>query len=252
MKKVYLAFAAVLTVSGFLFSGCSKSYSENEDITPKINVCNPFDFVGEAHNQGLDAIYNNLTATKASNVSEEEIMKLTDIFCDEIFSKDERFFVDNLVTKSGEFDTDYAEEEVSISEEVSNYIDEIVSVASTENYYYIKEKFLSFEEDIILNKATNFTEYETSLLLCSLAIGKYSNEYWKDYNVSTKSAVGELVGADLGGAIAGIKRHAVEIVLCTALGGVGSGLAAAGKSALGPALGASAIAGISIGMGELF
>lgn len=163
---------------------------------------------------------------------------------------DERFLISSL-TKSGDSGLDGTEEDVSISEEVSNYIDEIVAVASTEDYDYIKEQFSIFEEDIILNKANIFTNYETDILLCTLAIGKYSNEYWKDSNVSTKSWKGELVGADLGGALLGIKADALFIAINFAFG-PGAGLAATAKAVLLPGLEASAIAGIAIGVGQLF
>jgi len=251
MKTFSLPVMTLILVVSLCLIGCSKDSSVKEEIEKESEVCNPFDFVGELHNQGLDAIYGNLIETKASSVSEDEIIKLANAFCDDVFSKDERFSVNIPYTKSGDYDYDETDE-VTISEEVSNYIDVIMSVASTEDYDFIKEQFSVFEEDIILTKTSVYSVYEANLLLCSLAIGKYSNEYWNEYNVATKSAAGELVGADLGGAIVGIKRHALEILLCGVIGGVGSGLAAAGKAALGPALGASALAGLAIGMGELF
>lgn len=249
MKTKVLTFAAISAVLFTTLLGCNKTSLDKDDL--KEEVINPFDFVGELHNQGLDYIYGNL-ATKSSSASEDEILELVDNYCNEVYSEDNRFTINLPNTKADNTEYDSAEEEVTISAEVSNYIAKIMDVASTDDYEYIKEQFSAFEEDIILNKTEIYTDYETNLLLCSLAIGKYSNEYWKDYNISTKSAAGEIVGADVAGALAGIYKNIVPIALCAALGGPGCGLAAAGRAALGPALGASAAAGISIGMGMLF
>ena len=49
-----------------------------------------------------------------------------------------------------------------------------------------------------------------------------------------------------------MKRRAIEIVICGAIGGVGCGLAAAGRAALGPAVAASALEGLAEGCGALF
>lgn len=250
MKKIILSLATVLAVSAFIFAGCNKELPSNKSTVPEAKVCNPFDFVGELHNQGLNAIYEGLSATKASDISEDAVQKLAEAFCNDVYSKDERFLISPL-TKSGDFGLNGTEEDASISEEVSNYMDKIVAVASTEDYDYIKEQFSTFEEDIILNKANIFTNYETDILLCTLALGKYSNEYWKDYNISTKSWKGELVGADVGGALIGIKADALFIAINFAFG-PGAGLAATAKTVLLSGLEASAIAGIAIGVGQLF
>lgn len=234
MKKVYLAFAAVLAVSA-LIVGCNKDISTNENVQSETEFCNPFDFVGEMHNAGLDAVLSALPETKSTAVSTEEIERLTDDFCEKVFSNDERFFV-SPTTKSGEYESS-EQEEIKISEEASEYLDKIIAVASTNNYDYIKEQYASFEEDILLSDSNIFSDYEETLLLCTIAVGKYSNEYWKEFTqVQTKGLVAAIVAGDAIGAVHGIYAHALEIVVCGAIGGPGALLAAAGKSALGPAI----------------
>ena len=67
----------------------------------------------------------------------------------------------------------------------------------------------------------------------------------------TKVLFASLVVGDLIGAGRGIAAHAVEIVICGAIGGVGCGLAAAGRAALGPAIVSSAEAGLLYAAAQL-
>jgi len=87
-----------------------------------------------------------------------------------------------------------------------------------------------------------YSEFE-QMYLCTLAVGKYSNDYWKEY-INTKGEVAYLIASDAIGAGKGILKHGPEIIICGMLGGVGCGLVAAGKAALWPAIFESTKAGV--------
>lgn len=254
MKKNIAISIVIFLISVItIIVSCKKQVSETTVIS-ETEIENPFNFVGEMHNIGLDFVLGTVTKTKSATVSEKEIEKITNIFCKKVFLEDERFF-ENTVTKSGDYYTsknNIEDKEVILSEKVTKYCDKIITVSQTNDYEYIKEQYSLFEKDLLGHNSYNFSEYEKSLLLCSIAVGKYSNEYWKENLISTKSAFGNIVGADLGGALIGMKRRAIEIVICGAIGGVGCGLAAAGRAALGPAVAASALEGLAEGCGALF
>ena len=202
---------------------------------------NPYDFVGEMHNSGLNAIRDSLTSTKAA-ISDELIESDVASFCEKVFVEDERFSIQDITKADGNDESAY-EEEIVLSEKAESYCKQIMKITESDDYCRVKEQLLEIEE-IIVNQSESFTEYEKALLLCSIAVGKYSSEYWEQYQVETKSAAGAIVGADVGGALKGIKAHAVEIVICGAIGGIGCGLAAAGRAALGPAVASSAVMGV--------
>lgn len=250
MKKVFLAFAAIFAVSALFITGCGKDLSSNNNEEPQTKVCNPYDFVGEMHNAGLDAVLGALKQTKANgDISIEDIEKLTNIFCEEVFSTDKRFFVPPI-TKSGETMSSEPED-IEISEAASMYLDKIIAIASTDDYEYIETQYAAFEEDLLLNTSNTFSDYENALLLGTLAIGKYSNEYWKEFTLlQTKGLGASIIAGDAIGAAKGIAKNAAMIAICS-IGGPGSVIAAAARSALGPAIAGSAGAAIMYGAGQL-
>lgn len=70
MKKVYLAFAAVLTVSLLILSGCSKeSYCEDTSAEQSENIVGSIDFLNAV-------ISSDLPCTKAGEISEEDILDI--------------------------------------------------------------------------------------------------------------------------------------------------------------------------------
>lgn len=168
---------------------------------------------------------------------------LADEFCEKVFSENDFFYLDPSITKSVA-DQDYEEEEVELSETAENYISQIISIAESNDYELISTTFLSMESEILNSESVSLSEYERNLVLCTLAVGKYSNEYWKEYTMATtKSAAGEIIGADVWGALRGMWAKKIEIVVCGGIGGIGYGLAATGRAALLPALSCSATAG---------
>lgn len=89
MKKVLYFFAAIIVATSLVFYGCNEQES-NSIILPRVE--NPFNFVGEMHNVGLDAVLGAIPDTKSSQITLEEIEKLTNDFCESVFSNDSRFF----------------------------------------------------------------------------------------------------------------------------------------------------------------
>lgn len=233
-------FIFIVLAFAFVLYGCENKQIEEQEVH-YCETVNPYDFVGEMHNAGLNAVRDSLTSTKAT-ISEEQIESFVASFCEKVFVEDERFSIQNI-TKADEYDNSTYEEEVVLSEKAEIYCKQILEITESDDYTRVKEQLLEIE-DIIVNQSESFTEYEKALLLCSIAVGKYSSEYWEEYQAGTKSAAGAIVGADVAGALKGIKAHAVEIVICGAIGGVGCGLAAAGRAALGPAVASSAVMGV--------
>ena len=249
IKKSFFAVTIILACALSLCLSCNKQDSISTPIT-EAQLENPYNFVGEMHNAGLDAVLGALKQTKAiDTISNEEIERLTNDFCEEVFSNDKRFSV-APITKSGE-DESSESEEVEISEEASAYLDKILDVASSDDYEYIKEQYTAFEEDLLLGQSNTFSDYENALLLGTLAIGKYSNEYWKEYTqVKTKGLGASIVVGDAIGAAKGIAKNALVIVVCS-VGGPGSVIAAAARSALAPAIAGSAEAALLYGDAQL-
>lgn len=246
-KKVLFTIVMIVACSMFELSCGHETIQELEQ--PKVTAHNPFDFVGEMHNAGLDAVMHAAHITKSGEFSHEEIEYLTREFCQTVYSMDERFFL-SIETKTEEGNKDTTEKEC-LSEAALKYYEEIIQVAETNDYDYIRKRFAIFEEEIMNIPQGLLTEYDTVFLLCSIAIGKYSNEYWCENAPMTKGLFASLVVGDLIGAGRGIAAHAVEIVICGAIGGVGCGLAAAGRAALGPAIVSSAEAGLLYAAAQL-
>ena len=111
---------------------------------------------------------------------------------------------------------------------------------------------ISYRFFLLQTEENSFTEYENALLLCTIAVGKYSNEYWQEFTeTQTKSLLGAIVASDAIGAVHGIAAHALEIVVCGAIGGPGALLAAAGRAALAPAIVGSVEGAIIYGASQL-
>lgn len=225
---------------------CNKNSSSTDD-QQIVEVSNPFDFVGEMHNEGLDYVLGSLSPTKTKDANLEEIERLTNSFCEKVFSEDDRFYIDPA-TKSPDTNLSENSEEISLSEEASLYYDRIISITETNDYDFIKKQFEIIEQDILCNESSRFTEYDEVFLLCSIAVGKYSNEYWQEKTATTKGLGATILLGDLVGAGKGIVNNAMVIVV-SAVGGIGSVLITAGRSALGPAILGSAEAALMYGAG---
>ena len=256
-KVVFVAAAIVASVSLFVVS-CNKqgidptsTQGDNDYL-----LCNPYDFIGQMHNEGLKVVMDGLAATKGVSpaaIPEEEIVRLTEDYCEKVFASDSRFFI-GLKTKAGEDDLLDMGIDTTFSEAAQMCLDRMMDALNSDDYSTIKESISNLEMSLLSDSCT-FSDYEKTLLLCSLAVGKYSNEYWNEEFLGTKSrvayAIGTVVGADLVGAGKGIAQHAVEILICGVIGGPGCGLAAAGRAALVPAIVGSVGAGVMVGCGFL-
>lgn len=69
MRKIYLAFAAILAVSFLVLSGCSKDFSKEENVDAEIS-----EIVGSSNFFSSISCLNNIT-TKAGETSEKEIIE---------------------------------------------------------------------------------------------------------------------------------------------------------------------------------
>ena len=227
MKKMSLVFAiaAMAIVS---------TVSCKTDEQQTTEVSNPFDFVGEMHNEGLDFVLGSLSLTKTEDAIIEEIESLTDTFCEKVFSEDDRFYLDPA-TKSSDMELHEESEEITLSDEAIQYYNRIISIVETNDHDYIKNQFEIIEKDILCNDLSKLTEYDEVFLLCSIAVGKYSNEYWQEKIATTKGLGATILLGDLIGAGKGIAKNAL-IIAVSAVGGIGSVLITAGRSALGPAI----------------
>lgn len=243
MKNKLVATIALFAIGVLVCVSCNKD-TQKSDVIQESSVENPFNFVGEVHNSGLDYVMSSLPETKSAVSLNEEIDCLANSFCDDLFKRDDRFSVVPM-TKSGQIDSSSYNDAVELSSEASAYLDKIIEVANSGDYEYIKEKYSIFEEELLAEGADNFTEYENALLLCTIAVGKYSNEYWKDIETSTtKGLVMSLIAGDAIGAAKGIMRNALVIAVSGAIAGPAAMLASAGRAALLPAIRCSAEAAI--------
>lgn len=74
MKKVYLAFAAILAVSSLVLSGCSKDSTTEPSNTMKVT---DYDYLGKMHNDFMSNALNNLSITVTGKNKEEVLSEIT-------------------------------------------------------------------------------------------------------------------------------------------------------------------------------
>ena len=223
-----------------VFNSCDNVTNEVVEAESK-TVENPFDFIGELHNKGLDAIKDSIMNdnTRAADVvTFNDIMRYSEGFCQHIYNTDDRFLkttlegisISNVPTRVSE--DDFLDTNDTIfSAKAKSLLEEIIKVAETNDYSLIKERFAEYEKEILVSHAQDYTNSDRAILLSSLAVGKYSNEYWKEETSTRAATTSQIVKADLLGAARGIWKNRFVICVC-AVGGVQSVLIAAGRSAL--------------------
>ena len=232
MRKFILCFAILsMAIAMTMVSAVSCNRDDQQTIETKTN---PFDFVGEMHNEGLDYVLGSLSLTKTESDIIEDIESLTNAFCEKVFAEDDRFYLDPT-TKSSTKATSEDSEDITLSKEAIQYYNRIISITETSDHDYIKRQFEIIEKEILCNNQKKLTEYDEVFLLCSIAVGKYSNDYWQEKIATTKGLGATILLGDLIGAGKGIAQNAMIIVV-SAVGGVGSVLITAARSALGPAI----------------
>lgn len=247
-KKKFMS--VILFIVSILCVSCSENRNESETVSPT-TATNPFDFIGELHNEGLDAVRDSLTGTRATaTTADEMIAKYTNGYCKNVFQNEKRLdgaydiepvtvFKTDVLTRTG-INEEAIESDTVFSEKAWALLDEIISVAETDNYFYIKNRFAEFEKTILYDESNEYSVADKTLLLSSLSVGKYSNEYWEENTSETRSpSTKSIVKADLVGAARGIWVNRFKICVC-AVGGIQSVLIAAGRSALPSAIGNSA------------
>ena len=253
MKSILTSFAVIaFGALALIVTSCSKS-----NIAVDTAPINPFDFVGQMHNAGLQSVLDGLATTKAEqdlSAVEAEINRLSVEFCESVFNNDPRFEISSF-TKSGTIGLPEVQMDTTIGDIATEYLNRIAFVLESDDCAEIASGLLSIESDILSPDASQLSENERTYLLCCLSVGRYSSDFWKEYPqtkaASAKYAIGAIVGADLWGAGEGIFAHGPEILICGVIGGPGCGLAAAARAALVPAITKSAFAGFCAGCGYL-
>lgn len=98
MKKIICIITALLAIVFILLSCENKQVQGQEEYN--CETINPYDFVGEMHNSGLNAIRDSLTSTKAA-ISDELIESYVASFCEKVFVEDERFSIQDITKADG-------------------------------------------------------------------------------------------------------------------------------------------------------
>lgn len=244
MKKTVFFFALLM----ILCNSCN-NVSEDVVMTESASVENPFDFIGELHNKGLDAARDSMShenTRSSGTIIFDDIMRYSEGFCQYVYNTDSRFLecpfdevaMTGAPTRVSEDDFLNAKDTV-FSAKAKALLEEIIKVAETNDYNFIKEKFAEYEKEILVLHVSDYTNTDKVILLSSLSVGKYSNEYWKAETTTRAASTSQIVKADLLGAAKGIWKNKFVICVC-AVGGVQSVLIAAGRSALPSAIGYSA------------
>lgn len=255
MKKFDLKYIQISLVVILALWSCATE--NNEDAAVNVNpVVNPYDFLGELHNSGLDAVRDSLSSSRSiSTQTEEDVIRFAKQYCEHVLNTDERLLSSDSValgniiavdlgrTRAGNDDFMDVTDTV-YSEKALTLLKTIIDISETNDYTYIKEQFAKIEEDILRTHADEYTEIDRTILLGSLSVGKYSNEYWNgtDFASGTRSGVPfrTIVKADLVGAARGIWANRFVICVC-AIGGAHGVVVAMVRSALPSAVGASAL-----------
>lgn len=253
-KQLFLKMAAVAVVMGGVIVSCESEKTPNvlpeqaEVIDPS-NPANPYDFIGQIHNEGLSKTMTEVYAsTKTLNA--DEIISISSKHSSELlFSNDQTrgVSIDELETMTGE-------EILAMLEDMDNNLDnfinelELTPAAKAEfkgfvtsflaapydsdpdkAYSMMYNKVVSFE-NTLLSQQTAISSMDQMALLSGSSTLRHSLAYWSDTygqeELASSSAapkrkwwkwliigLSDAAGAT-GGAIAG-----------TALGGVGGGIA---------------------------
>lgn len=252
VKSLLIKIASI--VLGLGLSACSQNNSihpEQDDLSKVENISNPYDYIGELHNKGLDYTRARLMEYKGlRSLSQAEKTKLIESyvseFVDEEAKQDQR--LKEIPSSSlRSLRSQPADTTLKISQQVTLELENLYQVCASNDYEKIKSYIAEEEKRILISKDI-YTSDERNLLLVSLAVGKYSNEYWIQYLPTSEFRISDsgkrIIAADVLGAGAGIRNNAAIIVAGGAIGGVGTAAAIAGRYALKSAVVYSAKEGL--------
>jgi hypothetical protein len=230
MKKISMFLGFALIISIFLMSCTKEEMSSN-----KLNA-NPYDYIGELHNQGMnefrirlqDSIAVNSTMDVSTFVTEYMENKISNN--KDVVLKDKSQLNKNLysliykvkvtkpfyVLKSNKSDSTNVQNSIensNLSDFQKEYVNELLSILEKQDS--VKERIIKLES-VILNSDKTVKEKEP--ILCIISITKYSYEFWNE-NISSKKirmqkapnasyvktfSAGGAVRADAEGAIGGV------------------------------------------------
>ena len=256
-----------LLVAGFMIMGCEKD-SENADFknaevldsqisVQKNTVANPFEFVGELHNEALEHVRLNKTSWDINGIIDSDSIEgsVTQFFIDKVndypdfdekgllVSMNEIYLFQDSIYNAETNLADFMQH-VDFSSEARNYLLNLANV-DTEDFERTIEDILSIESEII---ADDFANREICLMAC--AVFRHSSTYWYhnlgrgDWAYRAGPDWGAVATADLGGALLGgasaFASSAPTLVfgpggvVCTTAGGavIGAAKASAMSAAL--------------------
>lgn len=233
-----------MVVTSFLSSCENKPITDIEEqiTSEKLPVIrtNPFNFVGELHNQGLAAIKDSLTKysnqavlltkdeikDKIGGIAEEYCQSSKKLECHDKLSKDIAFLKTTNYNETRS--TENVPDTIIFSKLAENELHIIEEILDSDDYSYISEQLYNIEQDILSENIAKYTDVELYCLLTAISVGKYSNEYWNGSSLTrSNSLASKIAKTDAVGAVKGIVSHAKIIYVCSCTGIENGALAAA-------------------------
>lgn len=268
----------LLFVMCFLcFAACSgkneeDSYDYLEEtrsfINPYPTQTNPYLYVGNLHNDGLDYVLEQFFTQRNTSLENTTITDYVDSlsldFCNMIIQKNE---YDLLYTTRYDsiFHTNFhpqilhdftlTQDTIQLSVIGERTLNSIIDILKRSNSLSENKNRLKLLEQQVLTNTIQLSSFDQNILLGVLAVAISSNDYWQDFtqaNIQSSVDGRELVLNDALGAIAGVARNRTIIRLCWAIGGPSSGAGAIGISILVGGIKASAQSGAISFIANLF
>jgi hypothetical protein len=183
-KGIYLSISAIVIITGFIY--CNKS---NNDVPSNQSIkisSTTFDFIGEAHNKGLDYVYSQTFENK-SNTKIIDVLNATDKYVFEESpltkgSKDNRielFTSENLAllkasVASKSIILNRTELQKKLSPAQFSIIEKLDLIFLLPTYEERQQKIKDLKNEVIINLNDNEIVY----ILCTLSLAEYSMSYW--------------------------------------------------------------------------
>ena len=237
MKKLIFGTLGVAVIATLLITSCKKDeQTKTVEQKKEVNV-NPYDYIGQIHNQGMSALLNQCKEAKKSNSNIEMNAFVSNYMMNELRKANNTYSEPKIKNN-----LDLIISKVCLNKEIyltTNRSDSSNIILDTLNLSaYQKSKIKSIFE--VLNNSINVNESlkkieldvlnsnendnEKAIVLCALSISKYSYEFWNTNQqfLGRAVTVNNAAKADLGGAILGSAQS------------LASGAAAVGTLMLGP------------------
>lgn len=209
MKKVFFSILAI-TISAIIFViSCKKdnAITNNSNLKTELKT-NPYDFIGQIHNQGLNEL--KIEAKEANKKNEKiNLCKFVSNFmmnkiCKSNIASSNIQLASNLknviskaqcyqsiyLSDSKSDSIDFIIDTLNLTTFQKNEINSILNALNkTKN---VKETLLSIESEVL---NSNVNDNEKTIVLCVISITKYSYDFWTENNDS-KLCVGCAAKAD--------------------------------------------------------